>query len=71
MGKCRSQNRYPNLAAAQSVVPHDADPAVCAPELIVHSPDNYDGVVNDVALAHRERAADRQEPVGVDAHPVR
>lgn len=49
----------------------DADPAVDAPELIYHSPGNHDSVVFDAALSHREHVVDRQEPVDVDAHPVR
>lgn len=47
-----------------------ADPALGAPEIIDHSPGNHDGVVYDAAISHREHAVDRQEPVGVDAHPV-
>ena len=52
-------------------MPHDADPAVGAPELIDHSPDNYDCIVIDASLLHREHVVDRLEPVGVDAHPER
>lgn len=55
----------------KAAMPHDADPAVGAPGLFDHSPCNHDGAVNDVALSHREHAVDRQEPVGVDAHPIR
>lgn len=54
----------------KAVIPHDADPAVGAPELIDHAHGNHDGVVNDVALLHHEHAVDRQEPVGVDAHSI-
>lgn len=52
-------------------MPHDSDPALGAPELIDHLPGDHDCVVYDVALSHRGQAIDRQEPVGVDAHPVR
>lgn len=45
--------------------------AVGTPEFLNHSPGNYDGIVYDVALSYREHAADWQESVGVDAHPVR
>ena len=55
----------------KAVIPHDADPAVGAPELIDHSSGNHDAVVNNVALPHRKHAVDRQEPVGVDARAVR
>lgn len=52
-------------------MPYDADLAVGAPEFIDHSPGNHDSVLNNVALPHHEHAVDRQESVGVDAHPVR
>lgn len=52
-------------------MPRDADQAVGAPELIDHSPGNYDCIVNDASLLHREHAVNRQEPVGVDVHSVR
>lgn len=44
--------------------------AIGLPELLDHSFGNQGGVVRDVALSYREHAVDRQEPVGVDAHPV-
>lgn len=53
-----------------AVIPHDADSAVDASEPIDHSPGNHDGIVEDVALSQSEHAADRQKPVGVDAHPA-
>lgn len=40
-------------------MPHDVNPGIGAPELIDHPPGNYDCVVNDVALSHREYAVDR------------
>lgn len=52
-------------------MPHDAYPAFGLPELLDHSFANNDGFVCDLALSHREQAVDLQEPVGVDAHPVR
>lgn len=52
-------------------MPHNADLSVGAPEPIVHSPGSQDGVVHDIALTYREHAVDRQEPVGVGAHPER
>ena len=52
-------------------IPHDADPALGAPEPIDHLPGDHDCVVYDVALSHRGHAVGRQEPVDVDARPVR
>lgn len=52
-------------------MPHDADPTVGAPDLIVHSLGNHDSSDNDVALSYREHAVGRREPMGVDAHAVR
>lgn len=52
-------------------MPYDADPAVGEPESIELSPGNLVSAVCDVVLSHREHAVDRQEPVGVDTHPVR
>lgn len=57
--------------AREAVVLYNADPPVGAPKLLVHSFGNYDSIINDVALSHCEHAVDWQEPVGVDAHPVR
>ena len=55
----------------EAAIPHDADSTIGAPELNDHSPGNHDSADNDVALSYREHAVDRQEPVGVDAYPVR
>ena len=55
----------------EAVIPHDVDSIVGAPELINRSLDNQDGAIYDVALSRHEHAADRQEPVAVDIHPVR
>lgn len=58
------------LALRVSARPHYADPAIGAPKLLDQSPGNHDSADNDVALSHREHAVDRQDSVGVDAHPV-
>lgn len=66
-----TRSTLPIWWSLEAAVPHDADSATGAPELIDHSPGNHDSADNDVALLYREHAVDRQEPVGVDAHPVR
>ena len=43
----------------KALVPHDADPAVGAPELTNHSSGNHDSAVYDVVLSYREHAVDR------------
>lgn len=71
VGKCHFQSAICIQWPLKAVTPHDAGSTVGAPEFIVHPPGNHVGVVNDVALSLCEHALDRQEPVGVDAHPVR
>lgn len=67
----RLQNRSCDSTAARRGHIERYRSVVGAPELIDHSLSNHDGIVCDLALLHREHAVDRQELVGVDAHPVR
>ena len=55
--------------AHEAVVLHDADPPVCAPELLDHSHRDFHGVVDDIVLADRVHAVDRQASISVEAHP--
>ena len=41
------------------LVPHDADPAVGAPELTNHSSGNHDSAVYDAVLSYCENAVER------------
>lgn len=69
--ECHLQNRSCDSTAARRGHIARYRSGVGAPEPIDHSPGNHDGIVCDLALLLREHAVDRQEPVGVDAHPVR
>lgn len=53
----------------EAVVPHDADPPVCAPELPDHAHWDMDAVVDGVVLADRIHAVDRQTVISVEACP--
>lgn len=55
--------------AREAVVLHDADPPVCAPELLDHSHRDFHGVVDDIVLADRVHAVDGQASISVEAHP--
>lgn len=66
-----SRINSPIKKSLKTVMPRDAYPAVGILGFLDHSPCNQDSVDNDVVLSHREHAADRQEPGGVDAHPMR
>lgn len=55
--------------AREAVVLHDADPPVCAPELLDHSHRDFHGVVDDIVLADRVNAVDGQASISVEAHP--
>lgn len=70
-GNAISRIYLPILKSLKEVIPHDAYPAVGPPELLDHSFGNHDSFVRDVGLSCREHAVDRQEPVGIDVHPVR
>ena len=55
--------------AREAVVLHNADPPVRAPELLDHSHRDFHGVVDDIVLADRVHAVDRQGSISVEAHP--
>lgn len=55
VGKCHFQSTIPIKWPLKAVMSQDTDPTVEAPELIVHSPENHEGVVIDVALSCHER----------------
>lgn len=55
--------------AREAVVLHDADPPVCAPELLDHSHRDFHGVVDDIVLADRVHAVDGQASISVETHP--
>lgn len=40
-------------------MPHNADSAIGAPELLDHSPGNHDSADNDVALSYRDHVVGR------------
>lgn len=55
--------------AREAVVLHNADPPVRAPELPDHAYRDFHGVVDDIVLADRVHAVDRQASISVEAHP--
>lgn len=55
--------------AREAVVLHNADPPVRAPELPDHARRDFHGVVDDVVLADRVHAVDRQSSISVEARP--
>lgn len=55
--------------AREAVVLHDADPPVCAPELLDHSHRDFHDVVDDIVLADRVHAVDGQANISVEARP--
>lgn len=55
--------------AREAVVLHDADPPVCAPELLDHSHRDFHGVVDDIVLADRVHAVDGQAGIALGACP--
>lgn len=55
--------------AREAVVLHNADPPVRAPELLNHAYRDFHGVVDDIVLADRVHAVDRQRSISVEAHP--
>lgn len=55
--------------AREAVVPHNADSPVRAPELLDHAYRDFHGVVDDIVLADRVHAVDRQASISVEARP--
>lgn len=55
--------------AREAVVLHNADPPVRAPELLNHAYRDFHGVVDDIVLADRVHAVDRQGSISIEAHP--
>lgn len=55
--------------AREAAVLHNADPPVRAPELLDHAYRDFHGVVDDIVLADRVHAVDRQASISVEAHP--
>lgn len=55
--------------AREAVVLHNADPSVLASELLDHAFRDFHGVVDDIVLADRVHAVDRQGSISVEAHP--
>lgn len=55
--------------AREAVVLHNADPPVRAPELLDHAYRDFHGVVDDIVLADRVHAVDRQGSISVEARP--
>lgn len=55
--------------AREAVVPHNADSPVRAPELLDHAYRDFHGVVDDIVLADRVHAVDRQASISVDVRP--
>lgn len=53
--------------AREAVVLHNADPPVRAPELLNHAYRDFHGVVDDIVLADRVHAVDRQASISVEA----
>ena len=52
--------------AREAVVLHNADPPVRAPELLNHAYRDFHGVVDDIVLADRVHAVDRQASISVE-----
>lgn len=55
--------------ARETVVLHNADPPVHAPELLDHAFQDFHSVVDDLVLADRVHAGDGQGSISVEAHP--
>lgn len=55
--------------AREAVVLHNADPPVRAPELLDHAYRDFHSVVDDIVLADRVHAVDRQSSISVEARP--
>lgn len=55
--------------AREAVVLHNTDPSVRAPELLDHAHRDFHGVVDDIVLADRVHAVDRQASISVEARP--
>lgn len=55
--------------AREAGVLHNADPPVRAPELLNHAYRDFHGVVDDIVLADRVHAVDRQASISVEARP--
>lgn len=55
--------------AREAVVLHNADPPVRAPKLLDHAHRDFHGVVDDIVLADRVHAVDRQASISVEARP--
>lgn len=55
--------------ACEAVVLHNADPSVFASELLDHAFRDFHTVVDDIVLADRVHAVDRQTSISVEAHP--
>lgn len=53
----------------ESAVLHNADPPVRAPELPDHAYRDFHSVVDDIVLADRVHAVDRQSSISVEARP--
>lgn len=52
--------------AREAVVLHNADPSVCAPELLNHAYRDFHGVVSDIVLTDRLHAVDGQAGISVE-----
>lgn len=55
--------------AHEAVVLHNADPSVFASELLDHAFRDFHSVVDDIVLADRVHAVDRQSSISVEARP--
>lgn len=55
--------------AREAVVLHNADPSVLASELLDHAFRDIHSVVDDIVLADRVHAVDRQASISVEARP--
>lgn len=55
--------------AREAVVLHNADPPVRAPELLDYAYRDFHSVVDDIVLADRVHAVDRQSSISVEARP--
>lgn len=55
--------------AREAVVLHNANPPVRAPELLDHAFRDIHSVVDDIVLADRVHAVDRQASISVEARP--
>ena len=55
--------------ARESAVLHNADPSVFASELLDHAFRDFHSVVDDIVLADRVHAVDRQSSISVEARP--